>query len=458
MARNPQRGSRPRGLGGVRSPGSRVTFNAQEVADFASRWPGSGLQGVRSIAFDFDHRGDLVGIERKGGRADVDESALSVLSLDARKVWRRHNPGKSARTNPISRSIDRRSVRSASRGRGRVLVGCRSGHWHPRARRGRQCDEGMRRVNPTVHVEKRGKLWAVVVSDGTNVYPYMLGDKPVEYAKRREAESMARTIRGFQQWNEAHRGNPRGGKIARLIAGVQSIVGRELTAAERRMVAESADSGLDEHMIAMGILESEDNPRRRSYGRGQIATFERFQFTLPTDALADLTGPGDKDEAASYWAKRVVRPAAVTPEALRAELREYGAWDAEQLADDDENWKRIIWIAAGNIREGNPRKRTPSRSPRSAVARARRTFRKWHEFDADKLVNMRGPNRRIPKVLVKLGEIPEIIYRSDKWEGKPVTYSHKTTSPLPVLATDPKGEHLFIVGGNVRVTADGLVN
>jgi hypothetical protein len=36
---------------------------------------------------------------------------------------------------------------------------------------------------------------------------------------------------------------------------------------------------------------------------------------------------------------------------LRDELREYGAWDDEQLSDHDENLSRILWLAAGDIVE-----------------------------------------------------------------------------------------------------------
>lgn len=38
--------------------------------------------------------------------------------------------------------------------------------------------------------------------------------------------------------------------------------------------------------------------------------------------------------------------------ALVAEcLREYGAWDAEELADHDANLDRLLWIACGDISE-----------------------------------------------------------------------------------------------------------
>ena len=36
-------------------------------------------------------------------------------------------------------------------------------------------------------------------------------------------------------------------------------------------------------------------------------------------------------------------------ETIRRDLEEYGAWDAEELADDAQNLRRIVWIAAGNI-------------------------------------------------------------------------------------------------------------
>tara|TARA_R110000868_G_scaffold340718_2_gene601462 strand:+ start:710 stop:1063 length:354 start_codon:yes stop_codon:yes gene_type:complete len=38
---------------------------------------------------------------------------------------------------------------------------------------------------------------------------------------------------------------------------------------------------------------------------------------------------------------------------IRAELRECGAWDAKQLADDEENRLRILWIACCDIRENS---------------------------------------------------------------------------------------------------------
>lgn len=40
------------------------------------------------------------------------------------------------------------------------------------------------------------------------------------------------------------------------------------------------------------------------------------------------------------------------PETVKAELREYGAWDDDELGDHDQNLARLLWIACGDIAEG----------------------------------------------------------------------------------------------------------
>jgi hypothetical protein len=104
---------------------------------------------------------------------------------------------------------------------------------------------------------------------------------------------------------------------------------------------------------------------------------------------------------------------------------------------------------------GAKRKRNPRGSERE---RAVKTFRMWHEFAPHKITRMKGPDRLIPRTLVKLGDIRSIDYISDKYEGRPVTYTHKTDRPRPVLATDPDGQNLHIIGGRVRITGDGLIH
>lgn len=83
------------------------------------------------------------------------------------------------------------------------------------------------------------------------------------------------------------------------------------------------------------------------------ALFTRFVIELPAECVEDRAHQGDCDSYVSSWAPRVPRPSDLDAFTLAAELREYGCWDKDELADDSENWKRIIWIAAGNIKDEN---------------------------------------------------------------------------------------------------------
>ena len=39
----------------------------------------------------------------------------------------------------------------------------------------------------------------------------------------------------------------------------------------------------------------------------------------------------------------------IDPQLLASELREYGAWDDDELADHGQNLQRLLWIACGYI-------------------------------------------------------------------------------------------------------------
>jgi hypothetical protein len=42
---------------------------------------------------------------------------------------------------------------------------------------------------------------------------------------------------------------------------------------------------------------------------------------------------------------------ALGPDAVRKELKEYGAWAADELADHERNLQRLLWLAAGDVVE-----------------------------------------------------------------------------------------------------------
>jgi hypothetical protein len=70
---------------------------------------------------------------------------------------------------------------------------------------------------------------------------------------------------------------------------------------------------------------------------------------------------------------------------------------------------------------------------------------------------VRVPHRRvIPPLVVALGELVGVIYRSDKGPAeKPRTYVHFMEDP-PRLVSDPGGRQLYVVGGSYRVTEKGI--
>jgi hypothetical protein len=65
-------------------------------------------------------------------------------------------------------------------------------------------------------------------------------------------------------------------------------------------------------------------------------------------------------------------------------------------------------------------------------------------------------SRVIPPVVVELGELVGLIYRSDKGQpGLPLTYIHHMVDP-PRLVCNIQGSQLYVVGGNYRVTPQGI--
>lgn len=84
------------------------------------------------------------------------------------------------------------------------------------------------------------------------------------------------------------------------------------------------------------------------------ATFNRFEIQLPEAAVEQCHHSGSCDSDVEFWVEDpdvVAEFDKIGPEVLREELREYGAWDEDELADDGDNRRRILWLAAGNIQD-----------------------------------------------------------------------------------------------------------
>ena len=82
--------------------------------------------------------------------------------------------------------------------------------------------------------------------------------------------------------------------------------------------------------------------------------YNRFSVLIPAEfaeCLRDATGDVS-DLVEAYVNDCIfVYSGSNFVEALRDELREYGAWDAEELSNHDENVRRMVWIAGGDVWE-----------------------------------------------------------------------------------------------------------
>lgn len=82
-------------------------------------------------------------------------------------------------------------------------------------------------------------------------------------------------------------------------------------------------------------------------------------------------------------------------------------------------------------------------------------YRVFNQFDPERLLTVRH-SRVMPPVVVELGDLVGLIYRSDKWQpGQPRTYIHFMEAP-PRLVCNVDGTQLYIVGGSYRVTPRGI--
>ena len=86
------------------------------------------------------------------------------------------------------------------------------------------------------------------------------------------------------------------------------------------------------------------------------ASFNRFEMRIPGQCALDCSHSGSCDKDVAHWVPIIQKQIESdnftnkpTSEKIRAELEEYGAWDADELADDDANFARLVWIAAGNV-------------------------------------------------------------------------------------------------------------
>ncbi len=82
------------------------------------------------------------------------------------------------------------------------------------------------------------------------------------------------------------------------------------------------------------------------------ASFNRFELKMTIAQALSASHQGQCDaEVAALVTELDDQLCALDPDDIRAEVGETGAWDDEELKDDTQNRQRIVWVAAGNIKD-----------------------------------------------------------------------------------------------------------
>ena len=79
-----------------------------------------------------------------------------------------------------------------------------------------------------------------------------------------------------------------------------------------------------------------------------------LQITKAEAACGAHTGDCDRDVLNLSAIPRIKRQLdKLDPELVAQELKEWGAWDSEELKDHTQNIQRLLWLACCDIKEGN---------------------------------------------------------------------------------------------------------
>ena len=84
------------------------------------------------------------------------------------------------------------------------------------------------------------------------------------------------------------------------------------------------------------------------------ASFERFEIKMTLQQAESCSHPGDcEPDVRTLMEHPLIKRqrCKIDPDLIRQELSEYGCYSEEELADDDANWMRILWIGANDIKD-----------------------------------------------------------------------------------------------------------
>ena len=131
-------------------------------------------------------------------------------------------------------------------------------------------------------------------------------------------------------------------KLQTIIAEGKAIV-ESLEASKRELQRRARE----ENAADLQYEEAQSQLREFYFGNCTSLT-----MTLEQAQSASHQGACDADvKALSEVPAIAAQLATFDPAEVAQDLREYGAWSTDELADHDQNLQRLLWLAAGNIRE-----------------------------------------------------------------------------------------------------------
>lgn len=121
-------------------------------------------------------------------------------------------------------------------------------------------------------------------------------------------------------------------------------------------ITNSGEAETDEHCAHCNRLYFEVEPTSPDDGvRAWYGSRGNLELTLTTDDVANgaHSGACDNDIEGLLQLPRIADQLAKwDPAEVRAELKEYGAWDEFELSDHGANLARMLWCACGDIADG----------------------------------------------------------------------------------------------------------
>jgi hypothetical protein len=132
------------------------------------------------------------------------------------------------------------------------------------------------------------------------------------------------------------------------VSAIESDEDAENLSDEQDPEISDPDSHEEGRMYYFGIRWNEPDGMRECHSEHgfslKISWEDALSGSHSGSCDEDVTALLKKDYIAEQFDK-------ISPEDIRAELREYGAWEKEELADDAENRARLLWCACGMIKE-----------------------------------------------------------------------------------------------------------